>query len=149
MLLDNDADVNSLVNDESTFFEAAFAEILRTAQSNEAFSAEDETRVIDLTKRMLEMDVDLSRRNAQGDTPLHWVTDAHDAVYDGLENDLLLTAFTELLLEYEAPAAAENEFLPAGATESYEVELVAGEFGFYCSVPGHEAAGMVGSIVVS
>ena len=45
-------------------------------------------------------------------------------------------------------AAAENEFLPAGATESYEVELVAGKFGFYCSVPGHEAAGMVGSLVV-
>ena len=42
-----------------------------------------------------------------------------------------------------APAASgEDDFLPAGQNATYEVELVAGEYEFYCSVPGHEAAGM-------
>jgi uncharacterized cupredoxin-like copper-binding protein len=42
-----------------------------------------------------------------------------------------------------------EEFLPAGQTLNFDVELVAGEYEFYCSVPGHEAAGMVGTLVVS
>ncbi|MFP6584326.1 MAG: ankyrin repeat domain-containing protein [Candidatus Hydrogenedentota bacterium] len=109
MLLDSDADVNSLVDDASTFFEAALVGILNTAQSKEAFTAEDETRVIDLTRRMLEMDADLTRRNAEGERPLHWVTDAHDTVYDGTDNDSLLSALTALLVEYDAPTSAEND----------------------------------------
>lgn len=48
-----------------------------------------------------------------------------------------------------APVASGiEEFLPAGADATYEVDLVPGEYAFYCSVPGHEAAGMVGTLVV-
>jgi plastocyanin len=48
-----------------------------------------------------------------------------------------------------APSASgEKEFVEAGKEQSFEVDLVSGEYAFYCSVPGHEAAGMVGSLVV-
>ena len=48
-----------------------------------------------------------------------------------------------------APAASEeDDFLAAGENAAFEVDLVAGEYEFYCSVPGHEAAGMVGTLMV-
>jgi plastocyanin len=45
-------------------------------------------------------------------------------------------------------ASADDEFLEAGSERSFDVELTSGEFEFYCSVPGHEAAGMVGTLTV-
>ena len=45
-------------------------------------------------------------------------------------------------------AAGEREFLPAGQDQRFDVELIAGEYEFYCSVPGHEEAGMVSTLVV-
>ena len=37
----------------------------------------------------------------------------------------------------------------AGGVKTLKVKLAAGTYKFYCSVPGHEAAGMVGMLVVS
>jgi nitrite reductase (NO-forming) len=35
-----------------------------------------------------------------------------------------------------------------GATEQVTVNLPAGEYYFYCNIPGHEAAGMFGTLIV-
>jgi plastocyanin len=45
-------------------------------------------------------------------------------------------------------AAGEREFLPAGQDQRFDVDLEAGEYEFYCSVPGHEEAGMISTLVV-
>ncbi|MGH2618591.1 MAG: cupredoxin domain-containing protein [Thermomicrobiales bacterium] len=39
--------------------------------------------------------------------------------------------------------------LPPGATENIVINAPAGEYEFYCNVPGHKAAGMVGTLIVS
>jgi uncharacterized cupredoxin-like copper-binding protein len=39
--------------------------------------------------------------------------------------------------------------LPPGATEEIVINAPAGEYEFYCNVPGHKEAGMVGTLVVS
>jgi uncharacterized cupredoxin-like copper-binding protein len=36
-----------------------------------------------------------------------------------------------------------------GGTKSVSVNLKAGKYTFYCSVPGHRAGGMVGTLTVS
>lgn len=38
--------------------------------------------------------------------------------------------------------------MPPGETQTVEVDLPAGTYEFYCNVPGHKAAGMVGTLVV-
>lgn len=38
--------------------------------------------------------------------------------------------------------------LPPGATQSVEADIPAGTYQFYCNVPGHKDAGMVGTLVV-
>ena len=45
-------------------------------------------------------------------------------------------------------ASGVDDFVAAGAEATFEVELAPGDYAFYCSVPGHEAAGMVGTLVV-
>lgn len=45
-------------------------------------------------------------------------------------------------------ASADDEFVEPGDDQSFEVELTTGEFDFYCSVPGHEEAGMLGTLTV-
>ena len=37
----------------------------------------------------------------------------------------------------------------AGGVKTLKVKLAAGSYDFYCSVPGHQAAGMVGKLTVS
>jgi len=54
--------------------------------------------------------------------------------------------------------AAEHDFsideldvqvnLPAGTTQTVEVDLPAGTYQYYCNIPGHKEAGMVGTLVV-
>jgi uncharacterized cupredoxin-like copper-binding protein len=54
--------------------------------------------------------------------------------------------------------AAEHDFsiddlgiqvnLPAGSTQTVEADIPAGRYDFYCNIPGHKDAGMVGTLVV-
>ncbi len=43
----------------------------------------------------------------------------------------------------------QGEVVQDGATSTVEVELEAGEYEFYCSVPGHREGGMVGKLTVN
>lgn len=43
---------------------------------------------------------------------------------------------------------AETETIPGGETTSIVVNAPAGEYEYYCSVPGHKEAGMVGTLIV-
>jgi plastocyanin len=43
---------------------------------------------------------------------------------------------------------ADTEFVPAGGESRLEVTLPAGTYRLYCSLPGHEAAGMWTTVVV-
>jgi len=45
--------------------------------------------------------------------------------------------------------ADKTELIPAGGTAELKVTLKAGKYELYCSVPGHEAAGMKLNITVS
>jgi plastocyanin len=38
--------------------------------------------------------------------------------------------------------------MPPGSTQTLEAEIPAGTYEFYCSIPGHKDAGMVGTLVV-
>lgn len=38
--------------------------------------------------------------------------------------------------------------MPAGSTQTLEVDLPAGTYEYYCNIPGHKDAGMVGTLVV-
>ncbi len=38
--------------------------------------------------------------------------------------------------------------MPAGSTQTLEVDIPAGTYQYYCSIPGHKDAGMVGTLVV-
>jgi len=52
-------------------------------------------------------------------------------------------------LTIEGVQGADTGIINAGATASITATLAAGTYTFYCSVPGHKDAGMIGSIVVS
>lgn len=41
-----------------------------------------------------------------------------------------------------------NVNMPAGTTQTLEVDIPAGTYQFYCNIPGHKDAGMVGTLVV-
>jgi uncharacterized cupredoxin-like copper-binding protein len=45
--------------------------------------------------------------------------------------------------------ADKTELIPAGGTAELKVTLKAGSYELYCTVPGHEAAGMKLSVTVS
>jgi len=48
---------------------------------------------------------------------------------------------------HNVPGAA-GKIVSQGATSTFTVTLKAGKYTFYCEVPGHEAAGMKGTLVV-
>lgn len=48
----------------------------------------------------------------------------------------------------DEPTAAEGEVVGRGGVSEITVNFPAGEYEYYCSVPGHEAAGMRGTLTV-
>lgn len=48
----------------------------------------------------------------------------------------------------DAPGLRHPLMLAGESPRTFELELVEGEFEFFCSVPGHERVGMVGTLVV-
>jgi uncharacterized cupredoxin-like copper-binding protein/mono/diheme cytochrome c family protein len=89
-----------------------------------------------------------------------------EAAAPGLTLEAVDIAFkpTELTVKADTPTtltitnngAAEHDFsidelgiavnLPAGATETVEINAPAGTYQFYCNIPGHKEAGMVGTL---
>ena len=80
---------------------------------------------------------------------------AHDIYFDPVELNATAGSITFILPN---EGAAQHDFtidelgikvdLPPGATETLEVDIPAGTYQFYCSIPGHKDAGMVGTLVV-
>jgi len=80
---------------------------------------------------------------------------AHDIYFDPADVSVK-AGKVKFILPNEG--AAEHDFsidelnvqvnLPAGTTQTVEVDLPAGTHQFYCNIPGHKDAGMVGTLVV-
>ncbi len=80
---------------------------------------------------------------------------AHDIYFDPAEIHAK-AGKVKFILPNEG--AAEHDFsidelnvqvnMPAGTTQTVEVDLPAGTYQFYCNIPGHKDAGMVGTLVV-
>ena len=45
-------------------------------------------------------------------------------------------------------ASGAGKIVPQGATSTFTVSLKPGKYEFYCQVPGHEQAGMKGTLTV-
>lgn len=78
------------------------------------------------------------------------------------QKDSLTAPAGEITLVMENPSSVEHniavkdgdtdekgEIVGQGETSEVTVNLEAGEYTFYCSVPGHEAAGMEGTLTVT
>lgn len=80
---------------------------------------------------------------------------AHDIYFDPAEVHVKAGKVTFVLPN---EGAAEHDFsidalnisvnMPAGSTQTVEVDIPAGTYEYYCNIPGHKAAGMVGTLVV-
>jgi uncharacterized cupredoxin-like copper-binding protein len=80
---------------------------------------------------------------------------AHDIYFDPAELHVK-AGKVKFVLPNEG--AAEHDFsiddlgiqvnMPAGATQTLEADLPAGTYEYYCNIPGHKDAGMVGTLVV-
>jgi nitrite reductase (NO-forming) len=80
---------------------------------------------------------------------------AHDIYFDPAEIKVK-AGKVKFVLPNEG--AAEHDFsidelnvqvnMPAGTTQTVEVDLPAGTYQYYCNIPGHKDAGMVGTLVV-
>lgn len=80
---------------------------------------------------------------------------AHDIYWDPTE--LTATAGTVTFILPNEGAAMHNfdvpdldilVDMPPGTTQTLEVDIPAGTYQFFCSIPGHKEAGMVGTLVV-
>ncbi|MEZ4506066.1 MAG: cupredoxin domain-containing protein [Thermomicrobiales bacterium] len=79
----------------------------------------------------------------------------HDIYFDPAEVKVKAGKVTFILPN---EGAAEHDFsidaldihvnMPAGTTQTLEVDIPAGTYDFYCNIPGHKDAGMVGTLVV-
>jgi plastocyanin len=81
---------------------------------------------------------------------------AHDIYFDPAE---ITIQAGKVLFDVTNQGAAPHDFtidalgihivVDPGATQTLEVDVPAGTYEYYCSVPGHKAAGMVGTLVVN
>lgn len=79
----------------------------------------------------------------------------HDIYFDPAEVTIKAGPVTFILPN---EGAAEHDFsidalgiqvnMPAGTTQTLEADIPAGTYDFYCNIPGHKDAGMVGTLVV-
>lgn len=79
----------------------------------------------------------------------------HDIYFDPAEVHVNAGQITFILPN---EGAAEHDFsidelgiqvnMPAGTTQTLEADIPAGTYEFYCNIPGHKDAGMVGTLVV-
>jgi uncharacterized cupredoxin-like copper-binding protein len=103
---------------------------------------------------------------AEGGTPTTGATTAAAMTVDVVAHDIFfepkevtIPANTDVTFNLPNEGAAPHNFsidalnidvdLPVGATEQVVINAPAGEYEFYCNVPGHKEAGMVGTLIVS
>jgi uncharacterized cupredoxin-like copper-binding protein len=96
--------------------------------------------------------------DAASDEPVELQVTAVDI--DFLETELEAPADTEFTITLTNNGMIQHDFriegtdfrtelLNGGETETLTITLPAGEYTYYCSVPGHRAAGMEGTLIVS
>src|SRR5215217_3145626 len=103
---------------------------------------------------------------AEGETPTTGATTAAAMTVDVVAHDiffepkgLTIPANTDVTVNVPNEGAAPHNFsidalgidvdIAPGATEQVVINAPAGEYEFYCNVPGHKEAGMVGTLTVS
>jgi uncharacterized cupredoxin-like copper-binding protein len=103
---------------------------------------------------------------AEGGTPATGATTAAAMTVDVVAHDIFfepkevtIPVNTDVTFNLPNEGAAPHNFsidalnidvdLPVGATEQVVINAPAGEYEFYCNVPGHKEAGMVGTLIVS
>jgi uncharacterized cupredoxin-like copper-binding protein len=82
---------------------------------------------------------------------------SHDIFFE--PNEVTIPANTDVTVNLPNEGAAPHNFsidalgidvdMAPGATEQVVINAPAGEYEFYCNVPGHKEAGMVGTLIVS
>jgi uncharacterized cupredoxin-like copper-binding protein len=55
----------------------------------------------------------------------------------------------DIAIKRNGPRIAKGKIVGKGGTSTLTVVLKKGRYTFYCTVPGHEAAGMKGTLIVS
>jgi uncharacterized cupredoxin-like copper-binding protein len=112
-----------------------------------------------------------SAQNATGGTPeaspaaspqaemeTSFTVDAGDIYFS--VNEITAPADTDLEITVNNVGVAQHDFvientefrtaiLNGGSSETITVNLPAGEYVYFCSIPGHRAAGMVGKLIVA
>jgi uncharacterized cupredoxin-like copper-binding protein len=103
---------------------------------------------------------------AEGGTPATGATTAAAMTVDVVAHDIFfepkevtIPANTDVTVNLPNEGAAPHNFsidalsidvdIAPGATEQVVINAPAGEYEFYCNVPGHKEAGMVGTLIVS
>src|SRR5919112_2435698 len=96
---------------------------------------------------------------ARGDAPATMTVDivAQDILFEPKE--LTIPANTDVTVNVPNEGAAPHNFsidelgidvdIAPGATEQVVINAPAGEYEYYCNVPGHKEAGMVGTLIVT
>jgi plastocyanin len=65
-----------------------------------------------------------------------------------VEVDMPNKSAIEHNIELKGVAGAKGKVVPQGQTSTFSVSLKPGKYTFFCAVPGHEAAGMKGTLTV-
>jgi uncharacterized cupredoxin-like copper-binding protein/mono/diheme cytochrome c family protein len=85
-----------------------------------------------------------------------YTVESHDIFFQPTELEIPADQDVKILLpnlgasphDFSIDALGINVALPAGETKEVTINAPEGEYEFYCSVPGHKEAGMVGTLIV-
>lgn len=109
LMLDNGADVNALMDDETTFFELTLSKVLELVETRAPLTPSEQDDQVAIVRRMVESGADLTRQDKDGNSPLHHVTRIYDElIREGLTEVSMLSKISAILIDAGAPTGLRN-----------------------------------------